>query len=285
MTLGTDYGGEIDWLFQLLLLTSPAPSKEHRSDGNVMDAYRRVIGILDADSEVGDQHFELRLRLALHLAPVEAIGFEPSSPQSRNRLIREFLKTTFRVSRQLDELSRAVAGVLNSWDEERGSGRGFFESLLRSQGGRCAHCHVSVVSEPGELPCPLPVTYQRQDAYKPLFESPDLLLAEVDHIEPVSKLGGNELKNLQVLCRYCNRGKGDRLGLDTRSEARWAGVPIEDIPRAHKANLLYYVLDRQERTCFSCCLDTHELTMRKVNARGGVIRSNLYGGCVSCQYS
>ena len=31
---------------------------------------------------------------------------------------------------------------------------------------------------------------------------------EVDHIHPVSKGGTNELRNLQTLCKPCNRGKG-----------------------------------------------------------------------------
>ena len=34
---------------------------------------------------------------------------------------------------------------------------------------------------------------------------------EIDHIHPVSKGGGNELSNLQVLCRDCNAGKRDQL--------------------------------------------------------------------------
>ncbi len=34
---------------------------------------------------------------------------------------------------------------------------------------------------------------------------------EIDHIHPVSKGGGNDLSNLQVLCRDCNAGKRDQL--------------------------------------------------------------------------
>lgn len=32
---------------------------------------------------------------------------------------------------------------------------------------------------------------------------------EIDHIVPVSKGGGNEASNLQVLCQECNRAKTD----------------------------------------------------------------------------
>jgi 5-methylcytosine-specific restriction endonuclease McrA len=34
---------------------------------------------------------------------------------------------------------------------------------------------------------------------------------EIDHVHPVSKGGGNEISNLQLLCRSCNRQKRDRL--------------------------------------------------------------------------
>lgn len=40
---------------------------------------------------------------------------------------------------------------------------------------------------------------------------------EIDHIIPISKGGKSTLCNLQVLCRHCNRKKGNRINTDTFS--------------------------------------------------------------------
>ena len=34
---------------------------------------------------------------------------------------------------------------------------------------------------------------------------------EIDHINPIAMGGTNDLNNLQVLCRHCNRSKGARI--------------------------------------------------------------------------
>ncbi|MDZ7956963.1 MAG: HNH endonuclease [Aulosira sp. DedQUE10] len=41
-------------------------------------------------------------------------------------------------------------------------------------------------------------------------ECPPKVTLEVDHKEPFSKGGSNDISNLQTLCYKCNRGKGAR---------------------------------------------------------------------------
>ena len=53
----------------------------------------------------------------------------------------------------------------------------------------------------------------KRDGFKCQYcgrQAPDVIL-EVDHIEPVSKGGKNNILNLITSCRDCNRGKGKRL--------------------------------------------------------------------------
>ena len=60
----------------------------------------------------------------------------------------------------------------------------------------------------------LKLKVMKRDNYKCLIcgKSPAIypeLPLEVDHILPVSKGGTNDIENLQTLCFYCNRGKGN----------------------------------------------------------------------------
>lgn len=64
----------------------------------------------------------------------------------------------------------------------RNFSRGMKSKKLQQQGGRCAHCG-------------------RSGGMKDM---------EADHITPYSKGGRTSWQNLQILCRPCNRSKGNR---------------------------------------------------------------------------
>jgi hypothetical protein len=128
-----------------------------------------------------------------------------------------------------------------------------------------------------------PVTALNLDEFKPYHHAlEELIKPEVDHIEAISCLGTNELINLQALCRLCNEGKGDGLGIDIRHEVRWSGVPVDQVDRSHRARVLYHVILRDNRCCRLCRDERKELTVRKVRDDGAYARSNLLTVCVDC---
>ncbi|MEH2230596.1 MAG: HNH endonuclease [Nostoc sp.] len=60
------------------------------------------------------------------------------------------------------------------------------------------------------IPLSVRFTVLRRDGHKCVScgKSPPEVTLEVDHKEPFSKGGTNDISNLQTLCFKCNRGKG-----------------------------------------------------------------------------
>ncbi|MFD6677804.1 HNH endonuclease [Rhodococcus zopfii] len=242
-------------------------------------AFRRVRSLLRWDAEAAPRsRMELKLRLALHLAPREAISYDRGNPIPRVTLIRDHLSARLdREADGLDELARAIALVLDNWERGRESVTAQRRFLIRRDGNRCRHCKVKFGT--------VPQSVQEQDEYKPYFHSPEELLSpEVDHIDAISAMGTNNLDNLQLLCRLCNAGKGDGLGLSVGEEMKYAGDLIEDVPVFHRGRLLYYVLERGGAECVLCGATDDELTMRPVVHGGALCRTNLMPVCVTCAY-
>lgn len=235
-------------------------------------AVSHVLEALSAKSEhFASTLFEVRLRVALHFAPINAIRYDRLNPRPRHILVREYLEQEFgRSGLIVEQLARDIARVLDDWEVSRERVSGHLEGLLRSQRGRCKHCGVVL--------WPRPVTQAIQDPYKPYSEAPDeLLVAEVDHIDPISGFGTNREENLQALCRLCNMGKGDGLGVSLREEVRYAAEPIDTIPLSHRVRMLYYVIERCERSSLrpQPGAEYAELTIRPIRNSGGYVRSNL----------
>lgn len=244
-------------------------------------AFERAHMLIRLDEDARNRTiFETRLRLALHFSPRSAIHYDSRNPRPRWELIRDHLSTAFGRDRGACEpLARGIAMVLQNWQRERQQTTLHKNFLLRRDGPNCQNCHV-VFEDLGA------VTVVKGDLYKPYVESPlELLSAEVDHIEAISALGNNMTQNLQLLCRLCNAGKSDGLGLDVRLEADYAGSAISDIPSAHRMRLAYYVIDRDQRRCKQCDRDDVELTIRPYIPDGAFVRSNLRAICVICAFS
>ena len=241
------------------------------TESEIQFAIQHALELLGARGEsLSAGLYELRLRVALHFAPIDAISYDRKNPRPRHRIIRDHLQGDFqRTGPIVEQLARDTAKVLDEWDATRVRVAANAEELLRRQCGRCAHCGVVL--------WPTPRPHRESDPFKPYVLAADELLSpEVDHIEPISGFGTNRSENLQVLCRLCNQGKGDGLGLSVRAEAQYAATSIEDIPGPHRMRMFYYVLDRygrnpvSGRTARDC-----ELTIRPIRVRGGYVRSNL----------
>ena len=270
---------DIETLFMRLLLGSRVDRLVEADAMEVDYALARAIKLLEARQEQFDaQRFELRLRLAMHLSPANAIEYVPTNPTPRHQLISDHLRTEFGKQGDLvAQLARDVAKLLTSWDEVRHPASAHLNSLLERQRYRCAHCHVLLRSGT------TPESVHRRDSYKPYFESEaELLSPEVDHIEAISSLGTNDVTNLQVLCRLCNGGKGDGLGLDVREELKNAGKPILELSVGYRSRMLYYTLLRSGQRCSACNSDERELTIRPIRENGGFIRTNIRATCYAC---
>lgn len=240
---------------------------------------------LKLDQQI-DQSTELdiKLRLALHLAPIDAIDWDPKRAESRVDVISTYLRTEFTLSKaDAESISRDVASLLANWDTCRRSLTFKVESLLKAQSGCCASCHVEIAES--RILLEEKKDPQERDLFKPYFEDPGVrtwLSGDVDHIVPVSRLGTNLQDNLQVLCKLCNSGKANDQGITVHQEYRFASKKIGSVCPQHRRRLLYFRLKMDENKCTRCGSNTNELTIRKVRDRGGLLLSNLTSLCYRC---
>jgi 5-methylcytosine-specific restriction endonuclease McrA len=272
-----DILGSLDVLLDHLVIGTTGEQDGARGAQYEGFAFSRAYAVLRSDEDERARHrFETRLRLALHLAPRSAVDYQRSNPAPRWRLIRDHLVSNLgRDRHECEPLAREIATLLDNWERNRAEVTGHRSFLLHRDGPFCQNCHVEFDTHPYSL--------MHRDLFKPYFESPEELLSiEVDHREAVSGLGTNVVENLQLLCRLCNAGKGDGLGVDVRQEARFAGTEISKIPLAHRCRIFYSVVDRDRRVCTLCASDVEELTIRSIVPSGAYVRSNLYTLCVGC---
>lgn len=242
---------------------------------------------LGMSGEFEDQaDLAVRLRVALSLCPVEALTHRRSDRLSRFEKIRRYIVSEGLVPDNLaSQLAEAVDKTLDTWQVQRENVATFRSRLLERDGSKCNSCHVDFDQPVDEVE-----TVRTRDPYKLAWVNPERnLQATVDHREPVSKFGTNELDNLWLLCRFCNAGKGDESPLLLKHELSfavdlpWKGAdsPAENL-FAHSSRLAYRVLARHGFACRDCGGQNHELTFRKERLSGLAVLSNLVSVCVRC---
>ena len=98
------------------------------------------------------------------------------------------------------------------WRHADGYGGAVLNAVVEAYGKRGMHLEPREPSKRKQLSVTKSLKVFARDGYKCLACGSDEELS-VDHIQPVSKGGTNDMENLQTLCRPCNSRKG----------AKWAG--------------------------------------------------------------
>lgn len=227
----------------------------------------------------------VRLRVALSLCPVDALTHRKSERVSRFEKIRRHIVAEGLVSEsQAERLAEAVDNTLDAWLVERARVSTFRAQLLERDGSKCRACHVDFAETTDAR------TVKSRDPFKLAWVDPARNFApSVDHRDPVSKFGTNDLDNLWLLCRFCNSGKGDGSPLMLKRELEFAALLPWRGQENPPANLVVYssefgyrVLARHSFACATCGTRERELTVRKHRKKGLAILSNMTCLCVEC---
>lgn len=232
------------------------------------------------------------LRLAAHLTPRDALAKHNGESLTGGRfdaedepyeMIITYLNEDFGIEDDLAKsLGQNLGRLWDDWDEDSRSisyADTIKEKIRKDQSNKCNNCNVRLGAEDNST------AFKNTDEYKPIHEyAPQQTDPELDHVEPLSHFGDNSVRNFQVLCRFCNRGKGNKKEVDIVDQIEFATTPINEIKQAHRRRM-FFAVTADEEVCARCGDTRKELTVRKKNTSGCYLVSNLEAVCVECVYN
>ncbi len=231
------------------------------------------------------------LGIALHFTPQQALekerGVKDAVGPFDDRLepyqmIRKHLIENYDFDEDTaNDIGNKLGQIWRDWFEDDRSvpNASVIKSKLKNnQNSRCANCNVKLDNEDKAA------SFQNDDPFKPLHKfKRNQTTAELDHVEPLSQFGGNTPSNFQVLCRFCNQGKGKAKHIPVINQLEKSTQPIEKIDSGYRREIFYAVTANAE-VCSECGGNTAELTIRQKQSDGCYAVSNLKMVCVNCAY-
>lgn len=199
-----------------------------------MDHVRDILNSKDDYHEY--YKYELRLRLAMHFSPIDAIQYDDTNDNTRKELLEEHLVNNFNKNKEdASILARAIIEIFELKEDPRKGVSQHNEKLLDIQKYKCKHCNVKIIDEKGTFKVKSKFMTDEYKLYmypkKDLIGNIELLTVEVDHIKPVSSLGDNNISNLQALCKLCNQAKSNLITLKTIDEIKFATESLTEIKK------------------------------------------------------
>lgn len=224
------------------------------------------------------------LGVCIHFTPKRAFSKYQGENQGGKEpyvIIKEFLVSEYGIREEkARELSRRLGHLWDQWFEERdvSNKKLMKKEILRKQNHRCKNCKVRLNDETNSK------AYNEKDKFKPIhkFDKPQTK-AELDHKRPVSNLGGNKMENLQILCRFCNCGKGTSTRVSITEQLENTSSTIEELKPSYRRKIFYSVTSNKQK-CQNCGSSDTELSVDIDNNKGCYFISNLKVVCVDCKF-
>jgi 5-methylcytosine-specific restriction endonuclease McrA len=239
---------------------------------------------------------EILLRVAIHFTPQQALAKLQGNTISSNayseekepyQMIITYVSNNFDLSeKESKRLGYRLGRIWKNWQAERDKStinigkNELKQRLSKRQKNRCKNCGAQFERSDNS------VLYTNNDGYKPVSEfTEQQYKKELDHVEPLSKFGSDEIDNLQLLCRFCNQGKKDDTGFSLDDRLEIASKDIIAVS-ASKRRTLFFEATASKTQCERCgkSVDSVEMTVRKQNENGCFASSNLEMVCVDCAY-